>query len=153
MALHADGQGFHAAQGQKAVERAGNRAHRVLQEAQLLAPFGLAFFRADDGDAADDVRVAVQILGGRMHDDIKTVFQGALHQRAGEGIVGHGDDAPRAADVGNRPQVGQFKHGVGGRFHPYHLRFRAQRGQQVFRIGQIHIRECVAGRAPAHALK
>ena len=141
MALHADGQGFYAAQGQEAVERPGNRAHRILQKAQLLAPFRLAFFRADDGDAADDVRVAVQVLGGRVHDDVEAVFQRALHQRAGEGIVGHGDDAPCAADVGNRAQVGQFQHRVGGRFDPHHLRFRAQRGQQVFRIGQVDIGE------------
>ena len=153
MALHADGQGFHAAQGQEAVERPGDRAHGVLQKAQLLAPFRLALFRADDGDSADDVRVAVQVLGGRMHDDVEAVFQRPLHQRAGKRVVGHGDDAARAADVGNRPQVGQFQHRVGRRFHPHHLRFRAQRGQQVLGIGQIDVGKFVPGRAAAHALE
>src|SRR5450830_1281004 len=39
VALHADGQGFYAAQSQEAVERAGDRAYRILQKAQLFAPF------------------------------------------------------------------------------------------------------------------
>ena len=50
-------------------------------------------------------------------------------------------------------QVGQLQHRVGRRFDPHHLRFRAQRGQQVLGIGQVDIAELVAGRAPAHALE
>ena len=37
MPLHAQGQSLQSAQGEEAVERPGNRAHGVLQEAQ---PFG-----------------------------------------------------------------------------------------------------------------
>ncbi|MNN85304.1 hypothetical protein D3C81_2025770 [compost metagenome] len=60
-----------------------------------------------------------------MDDDVEAVFERSLHQRAGKRVVGHGDDAPLAADVGDRAQVGQLQHGVGGRLDPHHLRFRA----------------------------
>ncbi|MNZ83040.1 hypothetical protein D3C78_1017590 [compost metagenome] len=41
MALHAQGQGLHPAQGQKRIERPGDRSHRVLQKAQALGQFGV----------------------------------------------------------------------------------------------------------------
>jgi hypothetical protein len=83
--------------------------------------------RAHHGDAADDVRVAVQVLGGRVHHDVEAVFQRALDQRAGEGVVGHGDDAPFAADLGDRLQIRQLEHGIGRRLDPHHPGFRRRR--------------------------
>ena len=89
VALHAQGQRLDAAQHQEAVERPGDRADRVLQEAEPLAQSALAVAAADDGDAADHVGVAVQVLGGRVHDDVEAELERPLHPGAGEGVVGH----------------------------------------------------------------
>jgi hypothetical protein len=70
--------------------------------------------RAHHGDAADDVGVAVQVLGGRVHHDVEAVFQRALDQRAGEGVVGHGDDAAFAADAAIARKSASFSMGLVG---------------------------------------
>src|SRR3546814_3928674 len=50
---------------QEAVERPGDGAHRVLQEAQPVAQPGIV---ADHHHAAHHVGMPVQVLGGGMHE-------------------------------------------------------------------------------------
>ena len=66
-----------------------------------------------------------------MHDDVEALFQRTLHARAGEGIVGDGDDAALAADLADCGQVGQFQHRIGRGFDPNHFRVGLQGGEQV----------------------
>ena len=44
-------------------------------------------------DAAHHVRVAVEVFGGRVHDQIEAVFERPLRPGTGEGVVAGGEDA------------------------------------------------------------
>ena len=81
MAAHSQIERLDAAQDEEAVERSGNRADGVVQEGESLAQPGVAFVTTHDGDAADHVGVAVQILGRRVHDDVETLFERPLYPR------------------------------------------------------------------------
>ena len=64
---------------------------------------------AHDGGAADHVRMAVEILGHRMHDDVEAQRQRPLHVGRGERIVGHAQNAMLARQRRDRLQVGQLQ--------------------------------------------
>jgi hypothetical protein len=69
----------------------GDRADCVLQEAEPLAQLveaGVAGRLGDHRDAADDVGVAVQVLGHRVHDDVEAELERSLHVGARERVVG-----------------------------------------------------------------
>ena len=94
MRLHAQVQRAQAAVDEEAVERARHGADRVLDEAQPLVPLGVA----GDHDASDDVRVAAQVLGGGVHDEVGAELQRALVGRRGERVVDRDQGvAPRRA--------------------------------------------------------
>ena len=83
--LHTQRQRLDAAQRQKGIERPLDAADGVLQKAEALAQLRIV---ADDRDAADHVGMAVEIFGGRMHDEIEAVFERALQIRTGKSIIG-----------------------------------------------------------------
>ncbi len=147
MALHAQRQGLHPAQGQECVERPGNRAHGVLQEAQALGQFRVL---ADHRNAADYIGVAVEVLGGGVHHDVETQLQRALDPGAGEGVVGHAEDAPGLADAGDGTEVGQAQQRVARGFDPDHPRVVLQRGFECRQVGQVDEAEAMPGAALAH---
>ena len=89
---HAQRQRLEPAQRQEAVEGPADGADRVLQEADALAELRVA----DDGDAADHVRVAVQELGRRVHDDVRAELERALYPGRREGVVHDHQDAAAA---------------------------------------------------------
>jgi hypothetical protein len=151
--LHAQRQCLHAAQNEEAVERAGDRADRVLQEAEPLAQRRQPIAAADDGDAADHVRVAVEVLRRRVDDDVEAELERPLHPRAGEGVVGGAEDAAGMADLGDGAQVGEAKQRIGRRLHPDQLRLRRQRRRKAHRIGQVDEAEAVPGARLPHALE
>ena len=63
---HAQVQRLRAAQHEPRVERPGHRARRVEDELQPCAEVVVV----EDGDAADEVRVAVEVFGRRVPDDV-----------------------------------------------------------------------------------
>src|SRR6476469_7369027 len=75
MRAHAQVQRLQSAQREEAVERALDRADRVLQESELLGQLRVV---ADDDHAADDVGMAIEVFGCRMHHEIRAMFQLAL---------------------------------------------------------------------------
>ena len=81
MPLHPQGERFQTAQRQKAIERPADRADRVLQKSKLI---GQILSIADDRHAADHVAMAVEIFGHRMHDDVESQRQRALHDRGSQ---------------------------------------------------------------------
>ena len=74
MALGAQGERAQAAQDEEAVERAGDGAQGVLEEAKPLGHLRAA----RDRDPADRVRVAGQVLRGRVEDDVRPEFERTL---------------------------------------------------------------------------
>lgn len=150
MRAHAQRQGLEAAQREEAVERALHAADGVLQEGQLLSQLGVV---ADHRDAADHVRVAVEVLGGRVHDDVGAQAERALQHRRGKGVVDHDQQAVLARDRGDGGDIDQLEHRVGRGFDPHHLGAGTDRGFEGGRIGQVDEAEIQAGGAATHALE
>src|SRR5262249_49521166 len=84
MPLHAKRQRFQTAQNKKTVERACDRADRILQERNLISEF-LVF--ANNYDATYQIGMPVQIFRRRMHNDIKPRFNRPLNPWSSERII------------------------------------------------------------------
>ena len=95
--LHAQVERPQPAQHEEAVERTGDGAHRVLEEAQ---PLGDGLVRGD-GHAQDRVRVAGEVLRRGVEDDVGAVLQRPLERRGREGVVD--DDQRPPAALGRAP--------------------------------------------------
>ena len=106
--LHAQDQGLHPAQEQEGVEGA-------LGPAQVAEPLGPDL--ADElgrphHRAAQDVAVAGEVLGGRVHHQVDAEFERAGERRGGEGVVGDGEDAPLPGEAGDLGEVVDAEGGV-----------------------------------------
>ena len=75
--------------GEKAIERPGDRAHRVLQKSHFFCKVVAVHHHS----AADSIAVSVQIFRGRVNDEIEAVFERPLHVGGGECIVCRSPDA------------------------------------------------------------
>ncbi len=129
--FHPDGEGLDAAQRQEGVERPGHRARSVLQERDLLGQFVVG----GDHDAAHHVGVPAQVLGGRVHHDVRAEFQRLLQVWRGEGVV---HDQLRARVAGNLRQGGDVtdvEQRIGGRLDPDQLGVRLDRRPHCVHIG------------------
>jgi hypothetical protein len=114
--VHPYAEGLDAAQGQPGVERTADRAHGVLVEGQFAAEADVG----DDQRAAQDVGMAAEVLGGRVHDHVGAERQGPLQVRRGERVV-HDEQRPGVmGDLCERGDVGDAQERVGGRLHPDH---------------------------------
>ncbi len=111
MSLHAQVQRFQPSQRQERIERAGDCAHGILQKRRdaRLTPL-----RASTSNAANDVGVSVQVLGRGVHHHVETELQRPLQVRAGEGVVGHGDEAVLPGESGDAAKSTIFSSGLEG---------------------------------------
>ena len=103
VAVHAHGQRLHAPQHQVAVER--RRARRPT--AFCTKPMPSAELVVVGGDEpADDVGVAAEVLGGRVHDDVGAERERLLQVRRGERVVDdHAGRRGAWATLGHRGDV------------------------------------------------
>ncbi len=150
MGLHAQRQRLQATQGQEAVERALHAPDGVLQEGHLFGQLGVV---AHHHHAANHVRVPVEVLGGRVQDQVRAQFQRALQHRRGEGVVHHHDQAVALGDGTHRGDVHDLQHRVGRGFDPDHLGLRGDRGLERGQVGQVDEAELQVGGALPHALE
>ena len=150
MRLHPQVQRLQAAQGEETVERALHRAHRVLQEGQLFAQFGVV---AHHQHAADHVGMAVEVLGRRMHDDVGAVFERALQDRRGEGVVDRDQQAVLLRDGGDGGDVDDLQQRVGRGLDPHQPGLRRDRGFERRRIREVDEAEVQRRAALADALE
>src|SRR5437773_3065982 len=127
MPLHAQRERLETAQREKAVERADDATDGVLQISETLRERRAARFAADHDDAADDVRMTVEIFGRGVHDDIETEFQGTLYPGARKSTVGDRDQLLLARGVGHRDEVEQLESGIARRLDPDHSRLGPDR--------------------------
>ena len=121
-----------------------------MQEGQALAALIVA---GRHDHAADHVGMAVQVLGGRMHDEVETQLDGALHPGRGEGVVAACDQAMALADFGDRLQVDQLEQGVGRRLQPDQLGLRQHRRFHGLGVGHVDEAEAQTGGLAAHVLE
>ena len=133
--LHAQGEGFDAAQHEGAVGGAGHAAGVHQHGVQGAGEFGV-FHRHH---AHQHVGVAAQVFGGRVEHDVAAHIQRLLQIGRGEGVV---DAHQRAGGFGFGRQNGdvhQPQQRVGRRFQPHQLHvfvFR-QRLIQIGRVGEV----------------
>jgi hypothetical protein len=150
MPFHAQRESLQAAQGEKAVERPGNRANRVLQKCNLIAEF---LVLPDDDHATDHIGVPIQIFRRGMNDHVEAKFDRPLHPRTGESVVGNADRLVRARDFRDRFQVDQLQERIARGLHPDHARIGAHRLLDRCRIGHIDEGEIEVRRAATHPLE
>src|SRR5215211_306011 len=124
-------EGAQAAVHEEAIERAGHGAHRVLDEAHPLVQRVIAH---DDG-AAHDVRVAAEVLGGRVHHRSGAVAQWLLDGGGGERVVDHHQGVAGALDDGS--DVDDVEQRVGRGLDPNQPRLAAQRATDGVEIGLV----------------
>ena len=134
MTLHPQRQRLDAAQRQETVERAGDRADRVLQEFQ---PVGQILVVADRDAAADHVGMAVQIFRRRMHDEVDAELERPLDVGAAEGVVGDRDHALAPGERRDALKIDDAQQRVGRRFDPQHLRFGPDRRLDRGEVGEV----------------
>ncbi len=151
VALHAQGERLESAQRQKAIERPGYRADRVLQKRDAVAEFLVAL--ADHRDAGDEIGVAVEIFRRRMNDDIEAQFERALNPRARERVVRHRERTVFVREARDDFEIGEFEQRIARRFDPHHFRLRLQRVEQIFRIREIDECEIEVRRVAPHSLE
>jgi len=82
--------------------------------------------------------MAVDVLGGRVHDDSGAEIQRPLQHWRGEGIVNGQRDSAPFAHIRNGPQIHQAKQRIRRRFQPHQARARGQRSLQPLRLTQVH---------------
>ena len=134
VAVHADGQRLHAAEGQVGVERPRHAAGRVLEELDR----GQQVVAADHRPA-DHVRVPAQVLGGAVNHDVRPVFERPLEVAAGEGVVHHQDRPVLVAQLGQGGDVQDLQQRVRRRFDPDHPRFWGHEGGEADRRGVVGV--------------
>ena len=103
-------------------------------------------------DAAEATALAVDVLGGRIDDDVSAEFQRLLLQRRGEDIVHHQPRADRIGDRCHRRDVDHFERRVRRAFEEEQFRVWLDRLFPVADIGAVDQRrfDAVFGRQRLH---
>ena len=138
VALHPECQRLETALDQVAIERPGHGSDGVLQKGQ---PGGDAAV-VGRCEAAHHVRVPGQVLGRRMHDDVRAQPERLLQPRRGEGVVDDEEGAGPMRRPSDGVDVDDAEQGVGRCLDPDHPRGRRQRSLQVgnaAEVGRLHL--------------
>ena len=99
------------------VERPGHAAHRVLEELDPLGDGRVVHGR----EAADHVRVAAEVLGRRVDDDVGAELERALEVRRRERVVDDDERADGMRGLGDRADVDDVEQRVRRRLEPDQL--------------------------------
>ena len=134
---HAQCQRLGAAQREPAVERTRHGARRILNEAKPLGDV----VPGRHQHAADHVGVAVEVLGGRVQDDVGAELQGLLEEGGGEGVVDGEQRFGFARDLAGRCEIAQSHHRVGRCLRVDQLGIRGHGRGDRSRITAVHERE------------
>ena len=94
--------------------------------------------------AADDVTVAVEVLGRRVHDHRRAQIERALQHRGRERVVDGDLRAGLGRDLGDGRDVDDLEHRIGGRLEPYEARVGPHRGSHLCGVAHVHERSLEA---------
>src|SRR5262249_39658452 len=83
----------------------------VLQVRDALAEIRS---RAHDSRSANGVGVPVEVLGGRVHDDVEAMLERTLQVGRRECVVAHGEEPVLLRDARYRLEINQLQHRVRG---------------------------------------
>lgn len=102
---------------QPAVECAGNGSNRILQKREAL----IQRIRVERGDAHQDVRVSVDVLGHAVHHNVGAVVERVLHVWRQERVVHNHQNSMSVCNSRYGANIHQAQRGVAGRLDPYQL--------------------------------
>ena len=93
---------------------------------------------ADDRHAADHVGMAVEIFGGRMHDQVEAVARaGAAHRGWRRCCRRRSGCRAACAIVGDALEIDELEQRIGRRLDPDQARVRPDRGFERAGIGEV----------------
>ncbi len=121
------------AQREIAVESTSREPEAVAPPRELLGHFLLR----GDYRAADHIAVAIDVLRGRVHDDIGTQFDRPLPAGRQEGVVGDHQRANRVPALRDVGDIGDAQQRIAGRFDPDQRRGLRQCGGDRGRIAEV----------------
>ena len=131
---HPHGQGLNSTRHQKAIHRREPGPRRALNKVDFLR-----VLRArQDHSSACRIAVPVQILGHRVHDDVRSELDGALQVGAHERVIDRDGDVPLAGKLRNGRNVGHVHGRIRGRFDVQHLGVRAHGHAHSFGHRSVH---------------
>jgi hypothetical protein len=115
MAIHPYAQRLQPAMSEEGIERAGDCAHGVLMEGDLLGQVEISY----DQGAPDDVGVTADVFRRRMHHDVGTERQRLLEIGSREGVVDDQQGSAVVGSVGQCLDVTEVEQRVGGGLDPH----------------------------------
>jgi hypothetical protein len=134
LAAHPQIEGFQPLGQQPRIERAERRpgvakerAQHVLHQRPVVG---------EDG-AAQAAALAVDVLGGRIDDDVGPKPQGLLEDRRGEHVGDDDAGTRRVGKVGDRREVDDLERRIGGRFQEHRGGRARQRRAPLVEIGTV----------------
>ena len=133
LSLHSASQRFYASQHQPGVERRTCQAQCVADPRNLFS----VGFRFRNDAATDHVRMTVDVLGGRMHNDVDTKVQRTLQVRRQKRIVSNRDCVVLLRQLGYCGEVDNFQQWIAGSFNPDTFGGRSERSFDVFNSRHI----------------
>jgi hypothetical protein len=141
MRLHAEMERLRSTLCEPAVECARDCTGRVLEETELLRE--LRAVRRDDERAHDDIRVAVDVLGHAMHDDIRAKEKWGLVVWREEGVVHDYERlrGVRVREADNPGDVDDAKGRVCRGLDPHQLRLCTESGEDGLVVGVLQVHE------------
>ena len=138
---HPDRERLDPAQHQPGVERSGDRPERLLEEVETFRECVVV----GRDESADRVAVAAEVLGGRVHDDVRAQRERLLQVRRREGVVDDEERAHRMGSVGGAADVDHVQQRVRRRLHPDEPhRVVEVRREFLVELRSGHVREAIA---------
>ena len=131
--LQAQGQRHRSAQDQPGVERRDHPAHVD----QRIPPDAVDEPGVADDRTAEGVTVAVDVLREGVDDEVGPVVERPVERGRGEGAVDREDRAHLVRDIGETPDVGDLRGGIGDGLDVDHARLGPQRRPHRSGIGHV----------------
>ena len=109
---------------------------------------------AHDGGAADDIRMAVQILGGRVHDDVEADAPAAAAPTGEAKVLSHTERMPAPArQLRDSREIDELQQRIGRRLDPDSAYSAGSPAPELCVSVRSTKRDLQARRALAHALE
>jgi hypothetical protein len=130
VSLHTDFKGHETTTSEVTIESGRNSTERVLHESEL----GVPFFVVGDSNTHHDIRVAVDVLGNRVNDDIGAQGNGVLEIRRHEGVIDNEKSTVSMSTFSNSLDIDHTESGVSGSLEPDELGVLLE---VVFNVGRV----------------
>ena len=134
MLPHAYHKGLDTAKHQPAVEGLSAGTKSIDDKLQTC----IEIFAVGEHRPANHIGMTVEILGGRMNDNIGSKLKRLLTVRRKKGVIHNGQEAPGLGKQSNRSNIDQIQQRIGRSLNPYRFRLLVDIRQKVGRLLKVH---------------